>query len=115
MGEARQQPSAVRRHADIERGLTGDKKAGFDPAAAPLETDSEAGGAMMTPEAASPDDGSARTRNPSDWQGTRATAMRSFDDEPRGSGGRFWRIAAAVAAAVVLVLAGILALVSWQA
>lgn len=29
---------------DIQHGRTGDKKRGFDPAAAPLETDDEAGG-----------------------------------------------------------------------
>ena len=31
--------------ADIDAGLTGDKVGGFDPAAAPLGTDEEAGGA----------------------------------------------------------------------
>src|SRR4051812_32946433 len=34
---------------DINSGLTGDKVAGFDPAAAPLGTDEEAGGAPLTP------------------------------------------------------------------
>lgn len=34
---------------DIDRGRTGDKVAGFDPAAAPLGTDEEAGGARTDP------------------------------------------------------------------
>lgn len=36
--------------ADINSGRTGDKVAGFDPAAAPLGTDDEAGGHPPTPE-----------------------------------------------------------------
>lgn len=35
---------------DIQAGLTGDKVAGFDPAAAPLETDEEAGGVCLDAE-----------------------------------------------------------------
>lgn len=34
---------------DIDRGLTGDKVPGSDPAAAPLGTDAEAGGTPPTP------------------------------------------------------------------
>lgn len=42
-------PQTVDRlRADIDRGLTGDKVAGSDPAAAPLGTDAEAGGAPPT-------------------------------------------------------------------
>jgi hypothetical protein len=37
--------AASRRRAAIDRGLTGDKVPGFDPAAAPLGTDAEAAGA----------------------------------------------------------------------
>lgn len=36
--------------ADIDAGVTGDKVSGFDPAAAPLGTDEEAGGTPPTPE-----------------------------------------------------------------
>lgn len=36
---------------DINSGRTGDKVGGFDPAAAPLGTDDEAGGASLSPEA----------------------------------------------------------------
>jgi hypothetical protein len=35
--------------ADIDAGRTGDKLTGFDPAAAPLGTDDEAGGSPPTP------------------------------------------------------------------
>lgn len=35
---------------DIDSGRTGDKVAGFDPSAAPLGTDEEAGGASLTSE-----------------------------------------------------------------
>lgn len=41
-------PAEVR--GDIQRGRTGDKRPGFDPAAAPLETDSEAGASALSPE-----------------------------------------------------------------
>src|SRR5437764_1310795 len=37
--------AAARRRAATDRGLTGDKVPGFDPAAAPLGTDAETGGA----------------------------------------------------------------------
>src|SRR3954447_18154762 len=45
--------AATRRKAAIDRGLTGDKGPGFDPAAAPLGTDAEAAGAPP-PAAADP-------------------------------------------------------------
>ncbi len=35
---------------DIARGLTGDKRPGYDPGLSPLETDSETGGSPLTPE-----------------------------------------------------------------
>ena len=38
-------PAQIR--GDIQRGVTGDKRAGFDPAAAPLETDAEAAGTPL--------------------------------------------------------------------
>ena len=43
-------PNAPQIRGDIQRGLTGDKRPGFDPAMAPLETDSEAGGVPLSPE-----------------------------------------------------------------
>jgi hypothetical protein len=38
-------PTAEQLRDDIDRGLTGDKAPGFDPAAAPMSADAEAGGA----------------------------------------------------------------------
>ncbi|MDO1582770.1 hypothetical protein [Rhizobium oryzicola] len=43
-------PNAAQIRGDIQRGLTGDKRPGFDPALAPLETDAEAGGVPMSSE-----------------------------------------------------------------
>lgn len=37
-------PTAAQLRGDIDRGRTGDKAPGLDPAAAPMETDAEAGG-----------------------------------------------------------------------
>ncbi len=42
-------PTAAQLRGDIDRGRTGDKAAGVDPAAAPMETDAEAGGTPPTP------------------------------------------------------------------
>lgn len=45
MSEKENPPNAAQLRGDIDRGRTGDKAAGIDPAAAPMETDAEAGGA----------------------------------------------------------------------
>lgn len=45
-----QNPTSAQIRGDIQRGRTGDKRPGFDPAMAPLETDSEAGGSPYTRE-----------------------------------------------------------------
>lgn len=69
-----EQPNAAQVRGDIQRGKTGDKHPGFDPAAAPLETDAESGGTPLStreietarqtqsrgkPQVVSGDDGSA--------------------------------------------------------
>jgi hypothetical protein len=41
-------PAQIR--GDIQRGSTGDKRSGFDPAMAPMETDGEAAGTPLTPD-----------------------------------------------------------------
>jgi hypothetical protein len=78
-------PANIR--GDIQNGLSGDKKPGFDPAAAPLETDSEAGGAPLQAEHVAMTRDSQYHPDMRDWQGTRATAMRHVDgqshDAPR--------------------------------
>ncbi|HEX2148031.1 MAG TPA: hypothetical protein VHG11_10325 [Pseudorhizobium sp.] len=43
-------PNPAQIRGDIQRGLTGDKRPGFDPAMAPLETDAEAGGVPLSSE-----------------------------------------------------------------
>jgi hypothetical protein len=46
---SKQKPStAAQLRGDIDKGRTGDKAKGLDPAAAPMETDAEAGGAPPT-------------------------------------------------------------------
>ncbi len=49
---AEEKPTAAQVRGDIDKGRTGDKTPGFDPAAAPMETDAEAGGTPLTPEEA---------------------------------------------------------------
>jgi hypothetical protein len=48
MSAQKDNPAQIR--GDIQQGRSGDKRHGFDPAMAPLETDSEAGGVPLTPE-----------------------------------------------------------------
>jgi hypothetical protein len=48
--EPRAGATAAQLKADIDSGLTGDKVGGFDPSAAPLGTDDEAGGTPHDPE-----------------------------------------------------------------
>lgn len=45
----RRAPNAAELRGHIDRGRTGDKTPGVDPAAAPMETDAEAGGSPPTP------------------------------------------------------------------
>jgi hypothetical protein len=53
-------PAEVR--GDIQLGLTGDKRAGFDPAAAPLETDAEAAGTPLRDSELLPASDAGRTK-----------------------------------------------------
>lgn len=45
----RRRPNAAQLRNDIDRERGGDKTPGVDPAAAPMETDAEAGGSPPTP------------------------------------------------------------------
>lgn len=47
---ANKKPTAAQLRGDIDAGKSGDKTPSFDPAAAPMETDAEAGGAAPTPD-----------------------------------------------------------------
>src|SRR5690606_41293480 len=62
---------------DIDAGLHGDKKQGFDPAAAPMETDAEAGATQRVPVAAPGTQQSFRTGR-TDMQDSDGDAMRSM-------------------------------------
>ncbi len=88
-------PAQVR--GDIQQGLSGDKKPGFDPAAAPLETDAEAAGAPMDGRMAEDTVIDQFRPDRSDWAGSNADAMRSFHEvaKPR-------RMSALVTTALVL-------------
>jgi hypothetical protein len=45
-------PTGAQVRGQVQSGKTGDVRPGFDPAAAPMETDAEAGGEPTTPEQA---------------------------------------------------------------
>ncbi|MCG7508256.1 hypothetical protein [Mesorhizobium retamae] len=63
-------------HADIQAGKYRDKTPGFDPSAAPMETDAEAGGASTHPD----DEQAGRVEHPTvQNQASTGSAMR-----PRG-------------------------------
>lgn len=66
---------------DIDSGTTGDKVSGFDPAAAPLGTDDEAGGVSPPPELV------ARDRIQERWSAPHSTAPNAATPElaPDGS------------------------------
>lgn len=89
---------------DIQSGDTADKRPGFDPALAPLETDSEAGGAGLDGQMADlgragQQSGAVRRPDPSF-----ASAMRPPERQTRRHAPR-WVWPAAVAAAVTVALA----------
>jgi hypothetical protein len=73
--------TAANVRGDIQQGLSGDKQPGVDPAAAPMETDAEAGGTARDAEQVQIARQTQRNPDPSDWQGTDATAMRKFEPE----------------------------------
>jgi hypothetical protein len=87
--------------AAIQRGETGDKIPGFDPAAAPMETDAEAGGA---PYGGAADIPSGKTARPPETSA--GTAMRSYHGHAQDPGhSRRW-LSLVIAAVVTVLLAG---------
>lgn len=94
-------PAQVR--GDIQRGRTGDKVPGFDPAVVPLETDSEAGGAPMPVEHVE----AARQEQPGNGhKGStgHGDAMRPFSGPPGNTGTSALLIAGAIVLLGVSVL-----------
>lgn len=87
---------------DIDRGMAGDKKPGFDPSAAPLETDAEAAATPMTGQMIEDAITGQYHPDPSDWQGSRADAMRPFDGEAPTKTPRHWKTFFVIVATVVI-------------
>jgi hypothetical protein len=99
-------PAQVR--GDIDQGRTGDKIEGIDPAAAPYETDSEAGGTPLTGSQTAATGARRPQPVPGGAQLAHGSAMRPFDQAQTGWGsGPVWiaAIAALVVVAAVLVFA----------
>ncbi len=67
-------PAQIR--GDIQAGLTGDKRPGFDPALVPLETDAEAAGTPMTAEQIETARRTQREGKHPDVSGDEGSAMR---------------------------------------
>lgn len=102
MAISKQTASNVR--GDIQLGLSGDKKPGFDPAAAPLETDAEAGGAPMDDEQVQIARQTQRYPNKADWHGSDATAMRLFEPQQEAKRRGNLRLISVAVIAVAIVL-----------
>ncbi|MBA4796342.1 MAG: hypothetical protein H2043_02995 [Rhizobiales bacterium] len=100
-------PAQVR--GDIQAGLTGDKRPGFDPAMAPLETDAEAGGAPLSQAEIQTARREQREGRPRDISGDSGTAMRPRFSGNRAQQGPFWLYFFGIALMAVI---GIGALVS---
>lgn len=102
--------NAANIRGDIQKGLTGDKKPGFDPAAAPLETDSEAGGAPLGPEHVRVARQEQHPRDQSDRQDSTAEAMLPFEG-PIGKADKTypWRTGLLVVAGIIVLAAAWLA------
>lgn len=96
------QSTGAQIRGDIQSGRTGDKRPGFDPALAPLETDSEAGGVGLgVAGAAQPpnvEKGPAQTGSELSFN----SAMRRFDDDS-GWASRPWLWPLVIGAVVLAV------------
>src|SRR3954463_13680412 len=93
--------AAARRRAATDPGLTGDKVPGFDPAAAPLGTDAETGGAP--PLAA--DDPPLPEGARADPAGLAADPSGTDRGSSRMRARRFWPVIAAMLVAIAIVVA----------
>ncbi len=94
-------PAALKH--DIDSGLTGDKIGGFDPAAAPLGTDAEAGGTPPSPGEVAQARKAERAAEPSR---TRNAAEPELQPDGHVDAGRhvFAGVMVGIAAAVVLAI-----------
>lgn len=104
----------------IDQGQTGDKVAGFDPAAAPMEADAEAGGTATVPDMSSIPRSPALAAQPPGIEvepgfnaASHGSAMRPFEhDGSKSRGIRDWPII--VILAVVAVAAVVFLGVGWR-
>lgn len=101
------QQSELAARAATQRGETGDKIPGFDPAAAPMETDAEAGGSHVAGGAGAP--AARRYRPPETSSGS---AMRPMQGDGERAEGRTWLGLAMAALVVVVLMAAAVALMS---
>lgn len=104
-GQKAQDSEAMLR-GDIQNDRMRDKKPGFDPAAAPMETDAEAAATPTPPEAVAAERAAGRANaDPKDYQGWQGTAMRDFEKpahQPRRPPGFLIVIACLVVGAAVV-------------
>lgn len=91
--------------AAVDRGETGDKMPGFDPAAAPMETDSEAGGAPSGGSAPAPSGISHRPP-----QTSTGSAMQAMLGVEAPGGHRVWWLVVTV---LVVIAAAVFAAVAF--
>ncbi|KFB10053.1 hypothetical protein [Nitratireductor basaltis] len=88
---------------DIDAGRTGDKRPGFDPAAAPLSTDGEAGGVRMSEAQIREARISELSNQQHDKDVSYGDAMRPLNAKPAGGHYGFVALAAIVAAAAMII------------
>lgn len=100
-------PAEVR--GDIQHGRTGDKRPGFDPAAAPLETDAEAGASALSPEqtAMAVESGGARPTKSADADSYNGAMRRWERSTPTRSYTRRLVIYLAIAGAAAMTIAAV--------
>lgn len=73
--------AGARIRGSIQKGETGDKAPGFDPAAAPMETDAEAGGSSFPDNDAIPRSGGDSTKATEGNASSHSSGLRRWDSE----------------------------------
>lgn len=94
------EPTAAQLKGDIDAGRTGDKAAGFDPAAAPLGSDEEASGVRPQPDLVAAD--RARVDQTPDSAGANASTPELAPDARLPRQTYVWPAVIGVALALVL-------------
>ena len=97
----------IQQRSDVDSGRHGDKTPGFDPAAAPMETDAEAAGTRLEGETNAPPRDNPRFQNGASY----GNAMRSIEDEPGAKEEGGWP-SLAVAATIIISIAVVIGLVA---